>query len=127
MSWVIPIETPPLRKRGSDLDLLARHFLARMNSAEGTNKRLSFDSLAYLHEHDWPGNVRELYNNVQRAFILADQELDLRSATTYGPCMDAPPHDDGAVTFRPGMSLSEVERMVAACRSSGIFMSLPLA
>src|SRR5690606_25885305 len=75
---VFHIETPPLRARADDVDLLARHFLARLNESEGSRKRLSCDSLSYLREHRWPGNVRELYNTVQRAFILADHELDLR-------------------------------------------------
>jgi two-component system, NtrC family, response regulator HydG len=109
---VFHIETPPLRLRGADVDLLARHFLARLNAAEGTSKRLSLDSVDYLHEHRWPGNVRELHNTIQRAFILGDVELDLRRATTYGLRFDGMPASDEAVTFRPGMSLSEVERVV---------------
>jgi DNA-binding NtrC family response regulator len=109
---VFHIETPPLRQRGADIDLLARHFLDRLNRADGTRKRLSYDSLAYLHEHAWPGNVRELYNTIQRAFILADAELDLRSATTYGPRVHGAVAADETVTFRPGMSLCEVERVV---------------
>ena len=56
--------------------------------------------------------MRELYNTIQRAFILADTELDLRRATTYGLQLDAAARDDDAVTFRPGMSLSEIERIV---------------
>jgi two-component system, NtrC family, response regulator HydG len=109
---VFHIETPPLRQRGADVDLLARYFLERLNQADNTRKRLSYDSITYLHEHGWPGNVRELYNTIQRAFILADTELDLRSATTYGPRVHGNPASNDAVTFRPGMSLSEVERVV---------------
>lgn len=109
---VFHIESPPLRQRGQDIDLLAHHFLDRMNQAEGARKRLSYDSINYLHEHSWPGNVRELHNTLQRAFILADSELDLRSATTYGPKVNARPATDDVVTFRPGMSLSEIERIV---------------
>jgi DNA-binding NtrC family response regulator len=109
---VFHIETPPLRQRGADVDLLAQHFLERLNQADDTYKRLSYDSIAYLHEHSWPGNVRELYNTIQRAFILADTELDLRSATTYGPRVHGNAASSDAVTFRPGMSLSEVERVV---------------
>jgi len=119
---VFHIETPPLRARGDDVDLLARHFLARLNESEGSRKRLSCDSLAYLREHRWPGNVRELYNTVQRAFILADHELDLRGATTYGPRYGsgngaesgpgAQSSHEVSVTFRPGMSLAEIERVV---------------
>jgi transcriptional regulator with PAS, ATPase and Fis domain len=109
---VFHVALPALRQRGEDIGLLARSFLERLNRADGTSKRFSSDSLFYLRDHTWPGNVRELYNTVQRAFILSDDELDLRSAAVYGPCVDASPQTDGAVAFKPGMSLSEVERIV---------------
>jgi two-component system, NtrC family, response regulator HydG len=109
---VFHMELPALRQRGDDVFLLARHFLARFNHAEGTNRRFSADSLHYLRDHTWPGNVRELYNTVQRAFILSDEELDLRGAAIYGPTLSASLKFDGDVAFRPGMSLSEVEQIV---------------
>jgi two-component system response regulator HydG len=109
---VFHLEAPPLRLRGNDVELLARHFLQRLNEAEGARKRLSLDSLTYLHEHTWPGNVRELHNTVQRAFILADDEIDLRGATTLGPSVAFAPAAEGEVMFRPGMSLAAVERVV---------------
>ena len=110
---VFHLHIPPLRRRGDDVYLLARCFLARLNEAEGANKEFSADSLRYLREHAWPGNVRELYNTVQRAFILADDEIDLRGASEYGAdVVEADPAADSDVVFREGMSLSEVERAV---------------
>jgi DNA-binding NtrC family response regulator len=109
---VFHIDLPALRHRGDDVDLLAHDFLARLNRADGTHKRLSADSYAYLQDHNWPGNVRELYNTLQRAFILADDELELRSAAMYGPSIDSQHAVDSALAFKPGMSLSEVERLV---------------
>lgn len=110
---VFHIELPALRDRGEDVQLLAAHFLSRLNRAAKTNRRLSADSLQYLHDYSWPGNVRELYNTVQRAFILSDNELDLRSGVAYGPSLksESEPPSDG-VRFKPGMSLAEVERAV---------------
>lgn len=108
---VFHIELPSLRQRADDVDLLARYFLARLNTGAGVQKRLSEDSLHYLRDYSWPGNVRELYNTVQRAFILSDEELDLRSGAAYGPCIESEPQTTG-VRFTPGMSLSEVERVV---------------
>jgi DNA-binding NtrC family response regulator len=110
---VFHLHIPPLRRRGEDVFLLAQSFLRHLNEAEGSNKGFSVDSLRYLQEHSWPGNVRELYNTVQRAFILADDEVDLRGASEYGtdiaePCAIA----DSGVTFRQGMSLSAIERVV---------------
>src|SRR5690606_27698348 len=109
---VFHLEAPPLRERGADVELLARYFLQQLNASETTHKRLSMDSLRYLHEHSWPGNVRELANTVQRAFILADEELDLRSGSSYGPTVSNPGPAPGAVTFQPGMSLSAIEKVV---------------
>jgi transcriptional regulator with PAS, ATPase and Fis domain len=74
---VFPIELPALRSRGDDLDLLADHFLAQLNALSGTQKRLSAAARMTLKQHAWPGNVRELKNCIERAFILADQTLEL--------------------------------------------------
>ncbi|MDP9012797.1 MAG: sigma-54 dependent transcriptional regulator [Pseudomonadota bacterium] len=74
---VFPIDLPPLRKRGNDADLLAEHFLAELNAQNRTQKRLSALARMTLKQHTWPGNVRELKNCIERAFILADQTLEL--------------------------------------------------
>ena len=74
---VFPIDLPPLRSRGSDVDLLAEQFLADLNAAAQTSKRFSALSRMTLKQHTWPGNVRELKNCIERAFILCDQTLEL--------------------------------------------------
>ena len=73
---VFPIELPPLRQRGGDITMLADYFLAQLNAANGTSKRFSESALSSLHRHSWPGNVRELRNVIERAFILADEQLE---------------------------------------------------
>ncbi len=106
---VFPIQLPPLRQRGADIELLARHFLAELNRAEGTAKTFSADSLTRLYQHGWPGNVRELRNHVQRAFIMADDIVECGVPAGIMP----PSADDGAtVTIRVGTPLEEVERRV---------------
>jgi DNA-binding NtrC family response regulator len=74
---VFPIDLPPLRSRGNDVALLAEHFLAELNARSHTQKRLSALARMTLKQHNWPGNVRELKNCIERAFILADQTLEL--------------------------------------------------
>jgi DNA-binding NtrC family response regulator len=74
---VFPIDMPPLRNRGDDVELLANHFLAGLNAQSMTQKRLSAHSRMTLIQHSWPGNVRELKNCIERAFILADSVLEL--------------------------------------------------
>jgi DNA-binding NtrC family response regulator len=74
---VFPIDMPPLRNRGDDVELLANHFLAELNAQSMTQKRLSAHSRMTLIQHSWPGNVRELKNCIERAFILGDSVLEL--------------------------------------------------
>jgi two-component system response regulator HydG len=74
---VFPIDLPPLRNRGDDVELLANHFLAELNTQSVTQKRLSAHARMTLKQHSWPGNVRELKNCIERAFILGDSVLEL--------------------------------------------------
>lgn len=70
---VVTIHLPPLRERGSDIDLLANLFLRRFS--EGLNRKIkgfSQAAMAHLRSYAWPGNVRELENRVQRAVIMAE-------------------------------------------------------
>jgi DNA-binding NtrC family response regulator len=70
---VFPVEIPPLRERGEDVLLLARHFAAQFGKElRGREATLTDDALARLRAHPWPGNVRELENAIERACILAD-------------------------------------------------------
>ncbi len=77
---VFPVRVPPLRERGEDILLLARHFAAKIGK-ELRRREATLDeaALAALRAHDWPGNVRELENAIERACILAD-ELTLKPA-----------------------------------------------
>jgi two-component system, NtrC family, response regulator HydG len=74
---VFPIDLPPLRSRGDDVELLANHFLSELNAQAMTQKRLSAHARMTLKQHSWPGNVRELKNCIERAFILGDNVLEL--------------------------------------------------
>ncbi len=73
---VITIKAPPLRERGDDIILLARHFI-RKKSEEFDRKapRLSDEALQILRSYHWPGNVRELENVVQRLVAMTDGDL----------------------------------------------------
>jgi DNA-binding NtrC family response regulator len=70
---VFPVEIPPLRERGDDVVLLARHFASETGKElRGREAQLSPDGVAALQQHHWPGNVRELENAIERACILSD-------------------------------------------------------
>ncbi len=63
---VFSLETPPLRDRLDDLDVLSNHYFLRKKL---TRFKLSRASLDLLKKHAWPGNVRELYNWLERAVL----------------------------------------------------------
>lgn len=68
---VIQISVPPLRQRGSDIELLTNYFIQHYNvSLSRKIKKVNDTVLAFLNNYDWPGNVRELKNAVERAIIL---------------------------------------------------------
>ena len=72
----VTLRIPPLRDRGGDKLLLARHFLARFAQEFGRPVRgFADDALAALAAHPWPGNVRELENRVKRAVLMSEQRL----------------------------------------------------
>jgi two-component system, NtrC family, response regulator AtoC len=67
------IALPPLRDRGRDIVLLARHFLDRYAKEFGRGPlRFTPEAQAALLAHGWPGNVRELQNAVCQAAALAE-------------------------------------------------------
>ncbi|MCC5878369.1 MAG: sigma-54-dependent Fis family transcriptional regulator [Idiomarina sp.] len=72
-----PLQVPPLRDRGSDIEGLARHFLAYRNAQEDMAKSISAEAIACINDYSWPGNVRELKHALERAFILADDVIEL--------------------------------------------------
>jgi DNA-binding NtrC family response regulator len=69
----VVIHLPPLRDRRSDIDALARHFLA-IYAARYRKPIALFDAdaAAMMQAHGWPGNVRELAHSIERAVLMAD-------------------------------------------------------
>jgi transcriptional regulator with GAF, ATPase, and Fis domain len=70
---VVPVTLPALREREGDVELLARHFLAK-HAADMERPELLFsdEALRTLSSYSWPGNIRELENLVERVAILSD-------------------------------------------------------
>jgi DNA-binding NtrC family response regulator len=84
----VTIELPPLRRRKSDIPLLARVLLGRLSDDVG-EKRLSGPALSRLLAHDWPGNVRELSAVLYRAAMrspgvdIQEQHVELPEVVTH--------------------------------------------
>jgi DNA-binding NtrC family response regulator len=73
---VIPIAIPPLRERPEDVPVLAEHFLRRFAEQNGRRLRgFTENALARLAAYSWPGNVRELENCIERAVVLAHEDV----------------------------------------------------
>ncbi len=68
---VFPLYLPPLRERGSDIILLADHFVLKYTKEKGKPvKKISPAVSDILLAYHWPGNVRELENCIERAILL---------------------------------------------------------
>jgi DNA-binding NtrC family response regulator len=107
---VFPIDMPPLRNRGSDVELLAEHFLSELNVQSRTQKRLSAIARMTLKQHTWPGNVRELKNCIERAFILGDQTLELAPLIQNPAARGDVVPDGERLDIRVGSRIDDMER-----------------
>lgn len=100
----ISITMPPLRRRRSDIPLLAHHFLDKFARKKDI-KGFVDEAMMALRAYSWPGNVRELENTVERAVVMARGEMvtveDLRL-----------PDEESRDLFDVGMTLKEAERMI---------------
>ena len=75
---VVPIVSPPLRERKSDIVLLARAFLREFSLENGLREKpIDDDVLEALTGRPWPGNVRELRNVVERMAILSGDRITM--------------------------------------------------
>ncbi len=70
---VVQINLPPLRARGTDILLLAQHFIHNFSRKATIEVKEMSDNVAQrLLDYNWPGNVRELRNAMERAVTLTD-------------------------------------------------------
>ena len=68
---VLPLNVPPLRERGEDIQLLADHFLEKFGKAHGRQSlHLSREARAAIQVFQWPGNVRELMSAIAHAVVM---------------------------------------------------------
>ncbi len=73
---VFPLQIPPLRERGEDIELLAEHFAKKFSVK--LNKKVSGyteETMEFLKTRQWRGNIREFENAVQRAVLIAKSEI----------------------------------------------------
>lgn len=103
----VEIIMPPLRKRGNDILLLARHF-CRLYCAKYIKPELEFDARAIdkLMSYHYPGNVRELQYTIERAVIMADENVLQANDLIFSPIESAAASDNEPEE----MKLSTIEK-----------------
>jgi DNA-binding NtrC family response regulator len=78
---VINIDIPPLRDRGEDRLLLAKHFIVKYAGQLGKKPpKLAENAISAIKNYTWPGNVRELENLIHRHLIMSEKDYLDRSA-----------------------------------------------
>ncbi len=80
----IPINMPPLRERGRDIELLFRKFAYDISEKYHIEPvRLTDDARELLLRYKWPGNIRQLRNLVEQISIIS-QEREITSEMLRG-------------------------------------------
>jgi transcriptional regulator with GAF, ATPase, and Fis domain len=95
---------PPLRERTSEIEELARHFVAESCKRYGGREppEIPAETLALLREYPWPGNIRELRSVIERSVVLCDagpltkaylplEKMSVRFARLDAPQAPRPP------------------------------------
>jgi two-component system, NtrC family, response regulator AtoC len=108
---VVSLTLPPLRERGDDVVLLARHFARNTARRYGLALPQFGDAaLAALHAYAWPGNVRELKHLIERALLLTHGAT--LHAADLGLNADPARSDVTAQTPIKGLTLEAAERLL---------------
>ena len=103
---VVSLQLPPLRERREDIPALVEHFLTTRLHGK-VRCQTHPDAAHALVNHNWPGNIRELANVLERAQILAEDNLiTLDDLPETMHTMPLP----AATTGTDSLNLSEVER-----------------
>ncbi len=114
---VLTIELPPLRERGEDVVLLAKHVLKKLTHKYSLPERQFTETgLDALRTYRWPGNVRELAHVVERALLVSDEkEIGPSALGLEISLVPIRVGDDGRLDVEfpeRGVDLEEVERQL---------------
>jgi DNA-binding NtrC family response regulator len=86
----VEIVVPPLRKRGYDIILLAKHF-SKLYASKYLKPAMEFDegTIQKLMHYQYPGNVRELQYAIERAVIMTDDTVLQAKDIIFSPIESA--------------------------------------
>jgi len=128
--YVVPVVLPPLRARGEDVLLIARHLLQHFARDEGKRfKQFDAAAEAAIRAHPWPGNVRQLQNVLRNAVVLHEGEVITRAMlpdlllqgapVMPGPPPPAPAQAASATAAIEPLAISEKRLILAALEHTG--------
>ena len=109
----VSLMLPPLRHRGTDIELLAESF--RNRYAQEFHKGMAGftrDALDVLQRHDWPGNVRELEAAIRRAVAMCSGPRI--SSTHLAPIINHHQTRGGTATPRPHLPMNGIRPLKEA-------------
>jgi DNA-binding NtrC family response regulator len=119
---VVMMSIPPLRERKDDIPPLIDHFLKRYAEENGKEiAGLSSEAQDVLLKHDYPGNVRELENIIERAVVIARDDVIAVEDLPFREAMEESPEgrktDEGLLRG----SIEELEKklIVEAMEKAG--------
>ncbi|MFO7985565.1 MAG: sigma-54 dependent transcriptional regulator [Desulfatiglandaceae bacterium] len=105
---VIPFTIPPLRERKGDIPVLAQHFLEKYGTLYGKPvRKISEKALSVLRRLEWKGNVRELQNVMERAILLAEEDILLPEHLFLEERED---RQQKPTHIKPGITVKEMEK-----------------
>ena len=113
---VLTLKMPPLRDRTGDIALLIKHFA-------GDEWDISVDALEAMLAYTWPGNVRQLINALERAKILADDDIihrkNLPSAIAESNTSGLKSAEDSATANVIDLDALQREHVIAVLQHNG--------
>jgi DNA-binding NtrC family response regulator len=112
---VVHLSLPPLRERPEDIPMLA-DFLAHKHATR-LNKpivRISDDALQALIKYRWPGNIRELENVLERAVIIASNDVLTVQDFPADVAGSIPPVESGGGVIE-AMERTLIEKVLVEC------------
>jgi DNA-binding NtrC family response regulator len=71
----LPIHLPPLRERGTDVILVAKHFLDQFANDNQMRKfKITQEAQEKLLQYPFPGNIRELKSIIELSAVMAEEQ-----------------------------------------------------
>ncbi len=122
---VVPLTTPALRDRATDIPILVEAFVGEFCDENGFKRKgVTPEALSVMQNYKWPGNVRELKNVCERLVIMGEDPIGVHDLPSQmQPKRDLPGLpggiEPGSLPLREFRELAERGYIEATLRSVG--------